>query len=124
MPPDVLSEIGTPLWWRSGFLESQSSRARFFRFDSVCIPFINYDDRVEIGLLGPYGGALDSAPLISAGLTRSAWQEFHREIGKKILVRLPPASHFPELRFANQSALKERGALQNEQNHTEAAGGV
>ena len=109
-----------PLWWRPEFLKAQEAPIVSFTHGRVLIPFVQAEDMVKIGLIGPYSGAYASGIGQTEKETLAAWENFSSGGDLPIVVRLPPDSHFPEVLRHNTAALKQLGAVprMDETNHT------
>jgi hypothetical protein len=95
-------------WWKRDFIESEYGTSNYVDHEGCVLPFKEYEDRLEIGFIGPYSLAYAENLDVKEKIISSAWSILiKRYPNKDIYIRLPPVDYYNDLYKINLKVIEK-----------------
>ena len=94
-------------WWTREFLNSQYGESHRIEHEGCILPFKEFDEKLEIGFIGPYSLAyMDNSKLDAATILKTWDKLIQKYPNKNLYIRLPPKQYYNDLYEINLKSIQ------------------
>lgn len=95
-------------WWTRQFLDTQYGQSHRIEYDDCVLPFKEFDEKLEIGFIGPYSLAyMDNSRLNATTIFKTWGRLVEKHPNKDLYIRLPPKQYYSDLYEINLKSIQE-----------------